>query len=669
MTLLHQQKPDVHEGSIMTTTAVDRPALAATAAPPAGGTPTRSKREVLEALSGLLLAMFVSILSATIVSNALPTIIADLHGSQTQYTWVVTATLLTTTASTPIWGKLADLFDKKLLVQIAIVIFVVSSAMAGLAQSMGWLIGWRAVQGIGAGGLQALAQVVIAALIPPRERGRYSGYLGAVLATATVSGPLIGGLLVDTSWLGWRWCFYVGVPIGVIALIVLQRTLHVPTVKRDVKLDYLGATLIAGGVSTLLIWISLAGSQFAWGSVTSLTLGALGIAALVAAVIVELRVPEPVVPMELFRNRTVVLARARQHRARPGDVRRVGVPRAVLPGRPRLRADRGGPADPAAGRRTDDRVHGVGSADQPVRAVEGLPGGGRGPDHGGARPALDHGPHHVDPAAGRVPGRARPGGRHVDAEPGLAVQNTVDVTEVGSASSLVAFLRSMGGTIGVTVLGIVLSHRVSALLGVPASGASSGTSDLSQLDGAAAAAVRAAYGDAIGRVFLIAAIGSILTLVAVVFIKEVPLRTTVGRSPEAAPVATPSVVAQAPAAEAVATAGIGEAAETASVDGPAITFRELPPAGDGHLPRHAAADRERFGHRNGQPDTPRSGEALAALDDVERAARDLADARGRLATSVDRLRAAGFGQQQIDGLLARRVADGTAASRAKPAGP
>jgi MFS family permease len=237
----------------------------------------------------------------------------------------------------------------------------------------------------------------------------------------------------------------------------------------------------------------------------------------------------------------------------------------------------------------------------------------------------------------------------------LAVQNTVDVTEIGSASSLVAFLRSMGGTIGVTVLGIVLSHRVSALLGVPASGASSGTSDLSQLDGAAAAAVRAAYGDAIGRVFLIAAIGSILTLVAVAFIKEVPLRTTVGRSPEAAPVATPSVAAQTPAAE---TAETGEA-----VDDPAITVRELPPAGDGHLPRHAAADHQRFGHRNGQPDTPRSGEALAALDDVERAARDLSEARGRLATSVDRLRAAGFGQQQIDGLLARRVADGTAGAR------
>jgi len=229
----------------------------------------------------------------------------------------------------------------------------------------------------------------------------------------------------------------------------------------------------------------------------------------------------------------------------------------------------------------------------------------------------------------------------------LAVQNTVDVTEIGSASSLVAFLRSMGGTIGVTVLGIVLSHRVSALLGVSASGTSAGTSDLSHLDAAAAAAVRAAYGDAIGRVFLIAAIGSILTLVAVAFIKEVPLRTTVGRAPEAAP-----------AAEAVQTVEVGET--TAPVDDPAITVRELPAAGDGHLPRHAAADSQRFGHRNGQPDNPRSGEALAALDDVERAAHDLADARGRMATSVDRLRAAGFGQQQIDGLLARRIAEGTA---------
>ena len=193
----------------------------------------------------------------------------------------------------------------------------------------------------------------------------------------------------------------------------------------------------------------------------------------------------------------------------------------------------------------------------------------------------------------------------------------------------------MGGTIGVTVLGIVLSHRVSALLGVPASGTSSGTSDLSQLDAAAAAAVRAAYGDAIGRVFLIAAIGSILTLVAVAFIKEVPLRTTVGREPEPAAVLDPPAPISAPV---------------------------LPPAGDGR-PRHAApADSEALDDDElSAPSSHRSRDALAALDDVERAASDLADARGRLASSVDRLRAAGFAQQQIDGLLARRVADGAQA--------
>ena len=616
----------------MTATTADRPARVSAPAPvPASAgveeTP-RSKREVLEALSGLLLAMFVSILSATIVSNALPTIIGELHGSQTQYTWVVTATLLTTTASTPIWGKLSDLFDKKLLVQIAIVIFVVSSAMAGLAQSMGWLIGWRAVQGIGAGGLQALAQVVIAALIPPRERGRYSGYLGAVLATATVSGPLVGGLLVDTSWLGWRWCFYVGVPIGVIALVVLQRTLHIPTVKREVKLDYLGAALIAGGVSTLLIWTSLAGAQFAWGSATSLTLAGLGIAALVAAVIVELHVPEPVVPMELFRNRTVVLSVLGSivlglvmfggsvflgqyyQVARGYAPTEAGLLTLPLVGGLMIASTVSGQLISRYGRWKGFLVAGA------ILTTTGL----------SLLSTMDHTT--SIPLLGVYLGVLGLGVGMSMQNLVLAVQNTVDVTEVGSASSLVAFLRSMGGTIGVTVLGIVLSHRVSSLLGVPASGASSGTSDLGQLDGAAAVAVRAAYGDAIGRVFLIAAIGSILTLVAVVFIKEVPLRTTVGRTPEAAPV------------------------DTASTEIAARTD-------DGHHPRHAApADSDASGvHDTAQP---RSQEALIALDEVERAANDLADARGRLASSVDRLRAAGFGQQQIDGLLARRVSDGVA---------
>src|SRR3954463_4700660 len=214
---------------------------ATTEAPPGA----MSHRQIMEALSGLLLVLFVAMASSTIVSTALPRIIGALDGSQTQYTWVVTASLLTATASTPIWGKLADLYSKKFLVQAAIVVFVAGSIVAGFAQTAGQLIAARAFQGLGMGGVQALVQVAIAAMIPPRERGRYNGYLGGVMALATVGGPLLGGLIVDTSWLGWRWCFYIGVPIAVIALVLLQATLHLPTIKRDnVKIDYLGASLI-----------------------------------------------------------------------------------------------------------------------------------------------------------------------------------------------------------------------------------------------------------------------------------------------------------------------------------------------------------------------------------------------------------------------------------------
>ena len=176
-------------------------------------------REVLEALSGLLLAMFVAMLSSTVVTNALPRIVTDLDGSQTGYTWVVVATLLTMTATTPIWGKLADLFSKKLLVQSALVIFSAGSLLAGFAPSMEVLIGARAIQGLGVGGLTALVQVVIASMVSPRERGRYAGYIGATFALATVSGPLIGGVIVDAPGLGWRWCFFVGIPVAMLAFV------------------------------------------------------------------------------------------------------------------------------------------------------------------------------------------------------------------------------------------------------------------------------------------------------------------------------------------------------------------------------------------------------------------------------------------------------------------
>src|SRR3954452_6609720 len=190
-------------------------------------------RQVLEAMSGLLLAMFVAILSSTVVSTSLPRIVGDLGGSRSAYTWVVTSTLLALTISTPIWGKLADLFDRKLLVQTALLIFVAGSILRGLAQSIAWLISCRVIQGVGVGGLTALTQAVLSDLVSPRERGRYSGYLGAVFGVGTVAGPLLGGVVTDSF--GWRWCFYVGVPFAVAAIVVLQRTLRLPVRRRAVS--------------------------------------------------------------------------------------------------------------------------------------------------------------------------------------------------------------------------------------------------------------------------------------------------------------------------------------------------------------------------------------------------------------------------------------------------
>src|SRR5690606_31051750 len=241
-------------------------------------------RRVLEALSGLILGMFVSMLASTVVSTSLPVIINDLHGDQAAFTWVVTATLLTTAISTPIWGKLADLVDRKLLYQLPLVIF---------------LIAFRAVQGIGAGGLAALGQVIMADIISPRERGRYMGLFGAVMAVATVGGPLLGGLITDV-W-GWRWNFYVALPVAVLALVIVQLTLRIPLrTKRTVSIDYLGIVLLATSVSLLLIWVSLAGSSFEWWSLETVLMAGGGVLAAGLFVLVEWRVREPLIPLTMF---------------------------------------------------------------------------------------------------------------------------------------------------------------------------------------------------------------------------------------------------------------------------------------------------------------------------------------------------------------------------------
>ncbi|MFI6255303.1 MDR family MFS transporter [Micromonospora zamorensis] len=504
----------------------------ATAPPRATGV-DMTHRQILQALSGLLLGMFVAILSSTVVSNALPRIITELHGSQSAYTWVVTSALLATTATTPIWGKLADLTSKKLLVQISLGIYVLGSVLAGAAQGTSELIACRVLQGVGAGGLTALAQVIMATMIAPRERGRYSGYLGAVMAVGTIGGPLIGGVIVDTSWLGWRWCFYVGVPFAIAALVVLQKTLHLPVIKRKAQIDWWGATLITAAVSLLLIWVSLAGGQFAWASWQSavMVVGALVLGAL--AIRVETRAAEPMIPPRLFRNRTITLAVVASIAVGVGMF---GA--SVFLGQ-YFQISRG-QSPTMSGLMTLPMILGL--------LVSSTLSGRIITRTGRWKRFL------VIGTALLTAGFALMGTLRADTSFTLlsvymalvgiglgmtmqnlvlAVQNTVGTHELGVASSTVAFFRSLGGAIGVSVLGAVLAHKVTGYtaeglgrLGIAASGSGSGgvLPDVHTLPGPIRAVVESAYGHGAGDIFLAAAPFALIALIAVSFIKEVPLR-------------------------------------------------------------------------------------------------------------------------------------------------
>jgi EmrB/QacA subfamily drug resistance transporter len=264
-------------------------------------------RALWTVFGALMLGMFLAALDQTIVSTALPTIVGDLGGLN-HLSWVVTAYLLASTVSTPLYGKLGDMVGRKPVFLAAIVIFLVGSLLAGLSQTMGELIGFRALQGIGAGGLLVSAQAIIADIVPPRERGRYTGLIGAVFAVASVAGPLLGGFLVDN--LSWRWVFYVNMPVGAVAIVVVMTRLHLhtPAVRHD--LDLLGAALLSAGVASLIIVTTWGGSQYAWGSPEIVGLGVAGVVLLALFVWWETRASEPLLPLGLFRSRVFAVANA-----------------------------------------------------------------------------------------------------------------------------------------------------------------------------------------------------------------------------------------------------------------------------------------------------------------------------------------------------------------------
>ncbi|MET7512658.1 MFS transporter [Streptomyces sp. NPDC005480] len=256
-------------------------------------------------IGALLLGMLLAALDQTIVSTALPTIVSDLGGLE-HLSWVVTAYLLASTAATPLWGKLGDQYGRKKLFQIAIVIFLVSSALCGMAQNMPQLIGFRALQGLGGGGLMVLSMAIVGDIVPPRDRGRYQGLFGAVFGATSVLGPLLGGLF--TEHLSWRWVFYVNLPIGVVALVVIATTLHIPVRSAKHTIDYLGTFLIAAVATCLVLVASLGGTTWAWDSAQIIGLAVLGVVLAVVFVRVERRAAEPVLPLKLFRIRTFTLS-------------------------------------------------------------------------------------------------------------------------------------------------------------------------------------------------------------------------------------------------------------------------------------------------------------------------------------------------------------------------
>ncbi|MEU9920766.1 MFS transporter [Streptomyces griseoluteus] len=543
-------------------------------------------RQIMEALSGLLLGMFVAILSSTIVSNALPHIIGDLGGGQSAYTWVVTAALLSMTAATPLWGKLADLYSKKALVQIALVIYVVGSMAAGLSQNPGMLIACRVVQGIGVGGLSALAQIVMAAMISPRERGRYSGYLGATFAVATVGGPLLGGVITDTSWLGWRWCFYVGVPFAVIALIVLQKTLHLPVVKREVKVDWGGAALISAAVSLLLVWVTFAGDKYDWLSWQTYAMVAGSIVLGALFVLVEAKASEPIIPLRLFRNRTITLASLASlfvgvamfsgtvffsqyfQLARDKSPTMSGVLTIPMIGGLFISSTVSGQFITRTGRWKAWLVSGG------VLVTAGLL------LLGGIRYDTDYWKMAVFMALLGL------GLGMMMQNLVLATQNQVAPSDLGSASSTVTFFRSLGGAVGVSALGAVMAHRITHYVtdgigslspkyqaAMAQSGSTDTIPDMNTLPGPIRNLLESAYGHGIADVFLIAGCLAAFAFLITLFIREVPLKTkgalaqsSESEAPVTDPAAAPAVAEaqQVPAMAYAATEGAPSAGVTAT---------------------------------------------------------------------------------------------------------
>lgn len=487
-------------------------------------------------LFGLMIAMMLAMLDNMIVSTALPRIVGEFGGLD-HFTWVVTAYVLGTTVSTPIWGKLGDLFGRKSIFLTSVVIFLVGSALCGMAGSnllggpddgMAELIAFRAVQGLGAGGLLVGVLAIIGDLVPPRERGRYQGMIAGIMAIALVAGPLVGGFITDH--LSWRWAFYVNLPLGGVALVLLVATLRLPRYRTEHRIDWLGAALLAVGITAMVLITTWGGNEYAWRSPQIVGLVGLAVAALAVFAVVELRAVEPILPLGLFANRNFALISA------------IG----FLLGFAMFGAMSFLPL-------YQQTVQGASATESGLLLLP-LMFGMLVVSLAVGRTITRTGRYRVFPIVGGVvmsAGMALL--TYLDAHTGrtesslylfvlgvgmgflmqttmLIAQNSVDQRDLGAASGAATFFRSIGGSFGISLFGAVFASR---LAGSPGGGAFGGgeagtAMDLAKLQELPVAARELVFGglaDAISHVFLWALLFTLVVPVLAWFIKEIPLRT------------------------------------------------------------------------------------------------------------------------------------------------